>query len=140
MSSRNSLNILTNALSLNYPHKKTRRSGFLRYLRINDYSLSERPDLRSAVLPGWQMRLLQSPRCSRSFTRSTATHTILVVRVPVPAGIRRPTITFSFRPRNCRVCPQRLLRSAREWSPGTMRGDEGLGCQRRFGDTQQIAG
>jgi homoserine/homoserine lactone efflux protein len=38
---------------------------------------------------------------------------------PVPAGIRRPTMTFSFRPTACRACPAPRLRSARAWSPGT---------------------
>lgn len=43
------------------PHKKPAEAGFYVICGLTITRYQNRPDLRSAVLPGWQMRLLQSP-------------------------------------------------------------------------------
>lgn len=120
---------------------KTRRSGFLRYLRINDYSLSEPPRPAFSSSASWQMRLLQSPAVQPELHPQHGDAYDPVVRV---TGTCRDQTTHD----NVLFQAAQFVAFARNGCfgqhasglPERCRGDEGLGCQRRFGDTQQIAG
>jgi hypothetical protein len=55
-----------------------------------------------------------------TLSRSAATCSRRVVVPPVPAGIRRPMMTFSLRPRrSSHLAADRSLGRVRGWSPGT---------------------
>ena len=111
-------------------------------LASDGLSISERRDAQSAarssssVGTGWSSPSAPAARMARSRWAAIAFRRFTTP--PVPAGIRRPTMTFSLRPCSVSTLARdgRLGQHARGLLEGGRR-DERLGLQRRLGDAEQ---